>query len=158
MPTLVHLANERNAAMIPKNGIVISKHSIGIYCMPVLPNFYVTHQWLRELKRGGAKTFVGVYFKVSLKEVVFAGKYGLDHHQMKLGESIAEILNMEDPLGYELIIDRKIMPSEILRIKHLPQVLGWRYMPNSHNRRPCSCELCLKGTSITPSLFALGCL
>lgn len=60
MPILVHLADERVVTSIRKNGIKIGKDQQGIFCMPVLQNFYVSHQWLRELKRGGARTFIGV--------------------------------------------------------------------------------------------------
>ena len=79
MPTLVHLASEREASSIKKNGIKIGKHRQGIYCMPILQNFYLSHQWLRELKRRGINTFVGVYFKLDSKTKVYAGRYNQDH-------------------------------------------------------------------------------
>lgn len=44
--------------------------------------------------------------------MVFAGKYGEKHRHIKLGEAIKEIMELEDPLGYELIIDRKIFPMK----------------------------------------------
>ena len=53
---------------------------------------------------------------------------------------------LEDPLGYELIIDRKIEPNEIKKARHLPQLIGWRYMPDSHTKKPCICEYCTRGT------------
>ena len=114
--------------------------------MPVLPNFYVSHQWLRELKRNGVKTFVGVYFRVSSAEMVYAGKYGKKHKHIPLGQAIKELMDLEDPLGYELIVDRKIEAKEITKIKHLPQNIGWRYMPDSNGIKPCNCEYCLRGT------------
>lgn len=55
-------------------------------------------------------------------------------------------MTLEHPLGYELIIDRKIEPDEIQKIRHLPQTIGWRYMPDSHSRKPCTCEYCTRGT------------
>ncbi len=149
MPTLVHLADERELASIKNSGIKIGKHRRGIYCMPVLQNFYVSHQWLRELKRGGAKTLIGVYFKISSRELVYAGKFNQEHKHISLGEAIKEIMRLEDPLGYELIMDRKIEPREITKIKSLPQKLGWRYFPNSHNKRPtCACPVCIRIGSI----------
>ena len=42
-------------------------------------------QWLRELKRGGVKTFVGVYFKLDSTEKVYAGRYNEPHRQITLG-------------------------------------------------------------------------
>ncbi|RYE59023.1 MAG: hypothetical protein EOP48_02185 [Sphingobacteriales bacterium] len=55
-------------------------------------------------------------------------------------------MSLEDPLGYELIIDRKISAEEISRIKNLPQTIGWRYFPGSHDNKPCNCEYCLRGS------------
>ena len=146
MPTLVHLADERNSQKIIKNGIKPGRYGTGVYCMPVLPNFYVSHQWLRELKTTGVKSYVGVYFKLPSSEMVYAGHYGKPHKHITLGEAIREIMSLEDPLGYELIIDRKIVPAEITKIKSLPQNIGWRYFPGSHNKKPCNCEYCLKGS------------
>ncbi|MGN6435942.1 MAG: hypothetical protein ACTHMM_05385 [Agriterribacter sp.] len=106
----------------------------------------MSHQWLRELKRRGVKTFVGIYFRVDSKTKVFAGKYNADHKHIELGQAIKEIQMMEDPLGYEIIIDRKIEAKEIKKIKHLPQTIGWRYQPRSNGKKPCSCSYCIKST------------
>ena len=146
MPTLVHLADERHASKIVNAGIKIGKHHPGIYCMPVLQNFYVTHQWLRELKRSGVKTYVGVYFKLASTQMVYAGKYNEPHRHITLGQAIKEIMALEDPLGYELIVDKKIEPKEIIKIKNLPQNIGWRYSPTSKGKKPCTCEFCLRSS------------
>lgn len=146
MPTLVHLADEREASSIKSNGIKIGKYRHGIYCMPVLANFYLSHQWLRELKRSGVKTFVGVYFKMDSKVKVFAGRYNEAHRYIDLGEAIKEIQSIDNPLGYEIIVDRKIEAKEISKIKALPQNIGWRYVPGSNGRKPCSCNFCIKSS------------
>lgn len=146
MPILVHLADERETSSIKKNGIKIGKHRTGIFCMPVLTNFYLSHQWLRELKRSGVKTFVGVYFKIDSKTKVFAGHFNADHRHIELGEAIKEIQTMDDPLGYEIIIDRKIEAKEIDKIKSLPQNIGWRYKPKANGLKPCGCDYCIKST------------
>src|SRR5688500_913324 len=143
MPTLVHLANEKDADRILHGGIKSGKYSQGVYCMPVLPDFYVSHQWLRELKRNGAKTYIGIYFRLPSNELVHAGRYNHPHRHITLGEAIKEIIELEDPLGYELIIDRKIEPKEITSIKHLPQNVGWRYVPGSKGKKPCPRGVCL---------------
>jgi len=149
MPVLVHLADEKESAGIKKNGIKIGKFSKGIFCMPVLQNFYVSHQWLRELKRGGAKTYVGVYFKMDSNTKVYAGRFNKEHRHITLGEAIKEIMSLPDPLGYELIIDRKITAKEIQKIKSLPQKTGWRYYPGSNNKKPtCACRMCVPIGSI----------
>ena len=146
MPTLVHLADERETSSIKKNGIKIGKHRQGVFCMPVLTNFYLSHQWLRELKRSGVKTFVGVYFRMDSKTKVYAGHYNQDHRYIELGEAIKEIKTIEDPLGYEIIIDRKIEANEIDKIKNLPQNIGWRYKPRANGLKPCGCDYCIKST------------
>ena len=145
MPTLVHLADERDTQKILNGGIKVGKYRSGIFCMPVLPNFYITHQWLRELKRRGVKTFAGVYFRVDSSQMVFAGRYNQEHTHITLGQAIKEIMSLDDPLGYELIIDRKIEPKEIDKIRSLPQNIGWRYQPGSKGKKPCSCDYCIKG-------------
>lgn len=117
--------------------------------MPVLQNFYVSHQWLRELKRGGARTYIGVYFRFDSKDLVYAGKYNQQHRHIPLGEAIKEIMSLDDPLGYELIIDRKIEAKEIDKIRILPQKTGWRYFPSSHRKKPtCTCPVCIPSGSI----------
>jgi hypothetical protein len=54
MPVFVHLTPDRNIASIRRQGIGLRNqlfHSRSVYAVPVMPNFYVSHQWLRELKR-----------------------------------------------------------------------------------------------------------
>lgn len=144
MPVLVHLADERESAAVEKNGIKPGKGRQGIYCMPVTRSFYISHQWLRELKRRGVRSYVGVYFKLDSKTMVYAGKYHEKHKHITLGEAIKEITRMKDPLGYELLIDRKIESKEIESIRRLPQNMGWRYFPASHEKGiGCSCPMCL---------------
>jgi hypothetical protein len=73
MATFVHIADSRSARRFAKSGIRASKiyfpnqhdYIIGVYAFPVMPNFVVAHQWLRELKRRGFRTAVGVYFSPS---------------------------------------------------------------------------------------------
>jgi hypothetical protein len=48
---LVHIANEDETASIRRSGIRIGKFRDGVYAMPVLENFVVSNQWLRELRR-----------------------------------------------------------------------------------------------------------
>ncbi len=112
--------------------------------MPVLQNFYISHQWLRELKRRGAKSYVGVYFKMNSKEKVYAGRYNKYHRLIELGEAIKEIQTIKDPLGYEIIIDRRIEAKKISKIKNLSQTIGWRFNPWAKGERPCGCEFCIR--------------
>ncbi len=137
---LVHLTAEKNVRSILRSGI---KAERGVYCMPVLQDYYASHQWLRELKRGGPRSVVGVYFRLGSSEPVWVGRYDDSRVQMGLGRAIKEIMSIPDAEGYELIVPRSVEPGEIQRVRHLPQVLGWRYMPRAHGTRPCPCPVCL---------------
>lgn len=110
-----------------------------------MPNFYASHQWLRELKRKGARTIAGVYFRIPDEESVWLGHYRHVHERMtasQAGGFLAELSSFE---GYEVIVPRKILAREVHRTAELPQVLGWRYSPGSHGRKPCGCDFCQRG-------------
>jgi hypothetical protein len=111
--------------------------------MPVIRDHYISHQWLRELRRSGARVLVGVYFRLPDDEVVWAGRYNQPHERMPLGAAIAQLGSLSDPLGYEVFIERKIYPREITKIRHLPQNIGWRYQPHANGKEPCPCPVCL---------------
>lgn len=144
MPTLVHIADEKDSNKIVRNGIKAGKWRKGIFFMPVTHDFFISHQWLRELKRRGIRTFVGVYFKLDSKEIVWFGKYHEKHRNLELGKALSEFRNASDKLGFEFLIERKIHSKEIHKIRHLPQTVGWRYMPDSHNRKlTCACPICI---------------
>ncbi len=49
------------------------------------------------------------------------------------------------PEGYEVVIPRRIEPSEIIRVRALPQVVGWRYFPRANGQPPCACICCARG-------------
>lgn len=145
MPTLVHITDEKNSARIERSGIALSKWRGVIYFMPVLENHFISHQWLRELKRRGARVLVGVYFRLPSSETVWVGKYNEPHQQVTLGEAIGILRSLPDPLGFEMFVERKILPGEISKIRHLPQKIGWRYKPRAHGIRPCGCSACQRG-------------
>jgi hypothetical protein len=52
----------------------------------------------------------------------------------------------DSPEGYEVLVPRAVLPSEILRVKALPQVVGWRYRPRANGSPPCACVCCERGT------------
>lgn len=173
MPVFVHLTSHRNLPSIRRGGIGLVKRRVrprGVYALPVTRNFYVSHQWLRELKRAGGGTIVGVYFRIPDDEVVEVGHFDSVHVPMTAAEAVALLLAAEErdpvaerardrqskavrqgrrlpasPEGYEVVIPRKIEPSEIIRIKALPQVVGWRYRPRANGEPPCTCICCERG-------------
>jgi hypothetical protein len=173
MPVFVHLTAERNLRSIRRRGIAAARDAAGVpgvYAMPVTRNFYISHQWLRELRRGGSGPVFGVYFRVPKDERVRVGHYGRGHVEMAAAEAVALLMEAErrdpararlqdersravqrgralpsSPEGFEVVVARPIAPSELLRIRALPQVVGWRYRPGSHDAPPCACICCEKG-------------
>jgi hypothetical protein len=143
MSTLVHITDEKNSARIRRSGIALGRFRRVVFFMPVVQDHFISHQWLRELRRGGARVLVGVYFRLPPEEIVWAGKYNDPHRQMPLGLAIRELNALPDPLGFEIFVDKKIEASAIAKIRHLPQKIGWRYQPHAHGKRPCGCPACL---------------
>jgi len=45
----------------------------GIFCMPVISDFYATHQWVREIMRRH-KNILVVYFRIPDSDEVWIGK------------------------------------------------------------------------------------
>lgn len=111
----------------------------------MLPDFYISHQWLRELKRDGQRTLVAIDFRLRDDEQVWVGHYGNPPVESTVGEAIGVILRQEDPRGYEVLVPRSIDAKEILRMRAVPQVTGWRYHPNAKGTAPCTCKYCNKG-------------
>jgi hypothetical protein len=142
MPTLIHIADEKDTGSIRRAGIRIGKFRDGIYAMPVLGNFVVSHQWLRELKRRGARTLCAVHFRIPDAETVRMGHYSKDHVEVTAAAAAGAIMHAEDPLGMQIIVPRAIAAKEIRAIRRVPQVLGWRYFPGAHARKPCGCPYC----------------
>ena len=152
MAMFVHLALESALARIQRNGISCSRRACGaapcgVFAVPVTRSFYVSHQWLRELRRRNGGTIVGIYFRIPNDEMVWVGHYNQAHRQMSAAEAVAEFSRAENAEGWEAIIPRRIEAKEIHRTKSLPEVLGWRYFPEAKGKRPfCPCRYCTDGT------------
>ena len=153
MTVFVHLADERDAAAIRRSGLKLPRTSnqasvenaSGVFAMPVTPDFFVTHQWLRELKRRGFNVAVGVYFRIPDSELVWAGLYNGEKHAITAAQAAMQ-LTKERTLGYEVLIPRSINASEIRAVRALPQLVGWRYYPDAHRQGVfCACKFCLRG-------------
>jgi len=154
MPVFVHIADERDAGSIRRGGLTLPKTRLrfeeterrkyGIFALPLTPNFMVSHQWLRVLKHKGHRTAVGVYFRLHDGELVWVGRYNEPKRLVPAAEAAA-ILRRDETLGFETTIPRSISAKEIGAIRALPQVLGWRYSPNAHERGiRCCCKFCQK--------------
>ena len=149
MAMFVHLAPEKVADKIRRGGINrLRKTHVpepGIYASPIVRNFFVSHQWLRELKRRNAGPIVGVYFRVPDQQKVWVAHYRNVHQSMSAAEAASVIMHASESEGVEVIIPRRISAAEIHRIRRLSQVIGWRYYPGAHGRKPCGCDYCQRG-------------
>src|ERR1051326_4315373 len=112
MPRFVHIADERDSAAIRRAGLKLPRSAArpssgdlpprGVFALPVTPNFLVSHQWVRELKRRGFRVAVGVYFRVPADELVWAGKYNEAKVRMSAAKAAAQLWR-EETLGFEVI-------------------------------------------------------
>ncbi len=151
MAMFVHLTAADRVEKIKRNGIRRLRkprwgYPGGIYAVPVTQNFYISHQWLRELKRRGVRTFAGVYFRVPDDDRVWLGHYGTAHQEMSAAEAVAAFLSAEDRQGWQVVIPQAIEPKQIHRVRDLPKLLGWRFAPDAKGKKPfCGCDFCAKG-------------
>lgn len=149
MALFVHLTNEKNRNSILRDGIKQEKihyeeASHGVFCMPVISDFYATHQWLREMKMNkSANAIIAVYFKVTDDERVFCGQYNGEIVKTTAAEAHKIFNDTEDKMGFQVIVPRKILKSEVTKTKKLPQTIGWRHFPKSHEKKRCLCPACL---------------
>jgi hypothetical protein len=69
---LVHITNDDETESVRRSGIKIAKYRDGVYAMPVLPNFIVSNQGLRELKRrvSGSRTVSEIHEIRTVPQVV----------------------------------------------------------------------------------------
>lgn len=155
MPRFIHLAPESVVKRIRRNGIQPTSirgwgprwHLPGtdrlVWSFPVTPNYTVSHQWLRELKRGGARTLAAVEFRIGDDEVVFARHYSEIPRKMSAAAAVGVILSHPEPLGYEVMIPRRIRPAEIVAVRRVAQKLGWRRIPGTQQALICTCPVCV---------------
>ena len=151
MAMFVHLAPESRSMLIRRNGIRRLRKPFGVcpggvFAVPVVRNFSVSHQWLRELKRRNAGPIVGIYFRIADDELVWVGHYNQNHKQLTAAQAVSEFDTAEDAQGWEVVIPRRIDASEVHRVRTLPQIVGWRFSPKSKGKKPfCPCKFCTRG-------------
>ena len=133
MVTFVHLTPEEKVDEILQKGIACLRaqddHPKGIFAMPFARSFYVSHQWLRELRQSGHVQVAALHFRVPDDEPVWVGHYRRSHECMAATEAIHQFQREKRPEGFEVIIPRAIRPCEIHRIHHLARVMPWRRGP-----------------------------
>lgn len=143
MAKFVHVTSTRAAQRIQRSGIAArsfgSAGGRGVYCMPVLPSFTLTYQWVRELRRWQPGVLVAVQLQLDDDEPVTVGRYGAPPRHVTAAEAVAVVRGLDDPRGYEVFVPRAITAAEVWRVRAVPQGVGWRYVPGAHGRRPCPC-------------------
>src|SRR5579871_465899 len=97
MTMFVHLAPESQVARIRRVGIGRLRKGVGerpggVFAVPVTRSFFISHQWLRELKRRGQGAIAGVYFRIPDDESVWVGHYGQAHREMTAAGAAAEFM------------------------------------------------------------------
>jgi len=144
---LVHLTPERNARRITRSGIAARSRGrsggSGVYCMPILASFTLTHQWVRELRRWHPGVLVAVHVRLPDDTPVTVGSYGAEPEPLSAAQAAGLIRDLADPRGYEVFIPRAITPNEVRQVRRIPQGIGWRYLPDAHGTAPCGCPVCL---------------
>jgi hypothetical protein len=144
MATFMHVTDARIAASVQRSGLkpFLTKILLddgaaqvhrAVYCVPVVANFQATFQWLRELKRAGYRTAVGVQFRIPDRQEVFFGKFNKPHLRLSAAEAIGLYMKSPDQRGLEVLVPRRVTAREILRVRNIPQLIGWRFFPESKN-------------------------
>src|SRR6202035_5183739 len=116
----VHRSPEKRVAPSRRNGVrrlrkPASDHPGGVFAVPVTRNFYISHQWLRELKRRNQGPIAGIYLRIPDDEEVWVGHYNQHHRWTPASEAVAQFMAAEDAMGWEVVIPRRIDASEIHR-------------------------------------------
>lgn len=153
MPQFIHLTDTQLTPRIRKTGILARRiwshegKAKALHAMPVLPNHYVSHQWLRELRRRGMRSMSAVQFHVQDDCPVKVGRYNGDHLDCTAAEAVGMFLQHESGMGLQVLFAQSIPPASITRIYTPRQIVGWRYYPESHSdgRKPCGCPYCQRG-------------
>jgi hypothetical protein len=146
MALYLHLAPARERRHIEQAGIRAHPalpNMRGVFAMPVVPNYFHTHQWMRELRKWRALPMIGIYVRIPDDEIVWAGRYNSTHQAMTAAEAASHMMRGDDEaLGFEVVVPRHIPPAAIQRIRHMPRVVGWRHYPGAQGKRPCGCPAC----------------
>jgi hypothetical protein len=149
MVMLVHLAPAklepriRRGGIRPGEGLFGGYKSDAVYAFPVLPSYTITHQWTREVMKWRRQPLVGVYFRVPDDEEIEFGHYNDGRGLIRIAASIATgtVRRAADARGFEIILRRPIEREEITRIAPVRGIVGWRHIPDAHQRKPCGCPV-----------------
>jgi len=143
MALFVHIAPEKSLRSIQRSGLKAGKHSRGVFALPATPDFYASHQWVRELRRFTPGSLRAVYFRLPGDAPVIFGHYGGPHTDGTADDAVGGLMKAEDKLGWEAIVLTPVPARAITSIRPLRQVTGWRFYPGAKGRAPCGCPGCM---------------
>jgi len=137
---LVHLTAESAARGVADLGIPARSRSgragYGVFCMPFLPSFTLTHGWAREVRRWHHGRLVAIDVHLPDDEPVTAGRRGGTPESLPLSVAVRRIEDLPDPRGWEVFVPRAIRPGEVRRVRPIPPSVGWRCPVAVRHRRP----------------------
>lgn len=144
MAMFVQFAPVSELKSIRKRGLRAGRFNRGVYAVPATPDFYASHQWLRELRRcHGDATLVAIYIRVPGDAPALYGSYNGPHVAGTADMAVAALMHADAKLGFETILDSPVPASAITSVRTVRQVTGWRFFPSAKGRKPCACPACL---------------
>ena len=148
--SFVHLAAAKHLPHLRRVGVRASRTGLpepsrGVFLTPRTPDFFLTHQWVRELRRKEVGPLGALDVRLPDDEPVWLGHYGGGHRLMTAAEACGTFAGTNDPLGWEVVLPRRVAAKEVRRTRMVPQGVGWRVFPKAKGVRRCGCEFCTRG-------------
>ena len=150
MANLVHIAAAKDLPHLRRVGVRAGRTGLpdpprGVFLTPATPNFFVTHQWVRELRRKEVGPLGALDVRLPDDEPVWLGHYGGGHRLMTAAEACGAFGRTGDALGWEVLLPRRVAAKEVRRTRAVAQGVGWRVFPKAKGVRRCGCEFCVRG-------------
>jgi hypothetical protein len=154
---LLHLAPSSKERAIRRSGLAGGRVRIAdetgavvalpraVFAMPVVPGFWTSHQWLRELRRWHDERMVAVHFRLPDQEPVHVGRFGAAHRLLPAAAAARWV--MDHPEGAQVVVTRSIPRRDVTALRAVPQLVGWTGKPETDASRRCVCIVCLPGGS-----------
>jgi len=108
MAAFIHITDAKNGGLIVKHGIRAARR--GVFSVPITRDFAV----------------ICIQFRIPDDEIVSVGKYNGEKISMTAGEAISTAKDHTAAMGLEVILARRVLPKEIVRIYPAPRIAGWR--------------------------------
>jgi hypothetical protein len=153
VPRLVHLIRASSARTIRRAGIRGGAATVlelagrraelarAVFAMPLVPDFSVTYQWVRELRRWHGESMMAVHFVLPSDEEVLVGRYGTAHARVALRDAVRRVL--KSPEGNEIVVMRSVRRREVVAIRNVTQLVGWTEVPGPRAKLDCLCQACV---------------